>query len=214
MRPLVLFLAACAAASPVAARYDRCDAIAVHADPDEQDVVKAIVVQRCTNDGWPDCAGLDACRAKLNDEQRDKLAGELDRALDALALGKLVAHKAEMCACRTGDRACAERVAKGWHPDREPRGSRELAAETKKCEKRAIHEDMMAAMERFKDAMCACKVGDKDCAQHVQKDMQDFAEDHRDERDLKLTDDEMKRATDLGMEMMKCSQYAMGVKSP
>jgi hypothetical protein len=211
---MFVLVAACAAASPSAARYDRCDAIAVHADPDEQDVVKAIVVQRCTNDGWPDCAGLDACRAKLSDEQRDKLAGELDRALDALALGKLIAHKVEMCACRSGDRACAERVAKAWHPGPEPNGARELIAETKKCEKHAIREDMISAMERFRDAMCACKSGDKECALQVQKDMQQFVEDNPEVRDLKLSDDKMKRATQLSEEMVKCSQYAMGMKSP
>jgi len=214
MKALLVVLAACAAASPSAARFDRCDAIAVHADADEQDVVKAIVVQRCTSDGWPDCAGLDACRAKLSDEQRDKLAGELDRALDAFALGRLIEHKVAMCECHAGDRACAERVAKSWHPSREPRGSRELAAEASKCERKAAREDMMTAFARFKDAMCACKVGDKDCAMRVQKDLEKFAEDNRDLRDYKMSDDEMKRASDLGMELAKCSAAALGAGTP
>lgn len=204
-----MLVAACAAASPVAARYDRCDAIAVHADPDEQEVVKAIVVQRCTADGWPDCAGLDACRAKLNDEQRDKLAGELDRALDAFALGKFVEHRAQMCACRSGDRACVERVAKDWHPSHEPRGARELVADTARCEQHAQREDMIAAFARFKDAMCACKAGDSACAQQVEKDMEKYSEEHRDIANYKMSDDEMKRATVLGEELSKCAQDAM-----
>ncbi len=214
MKALLLLVAACAAASPSAARYDRCDAIAVHADPDEQDIVKAIVVQRCTADGWPDCAGLDACRAKLTDEQRDKLAGELDRALDAFALDKLLDHKAAICACRGGDRACAERVAKTWHPTREPHGAGEIAAEAARCEKRATRDDMMTAFAHFKDAMCACKVGDKDCAMRVQKDMEKFSEDNRDLRDIKLSDEDMKRASELGMELAKCSAAAMGAGTP
>ncbi len=71
--------------------------------------------------------------------------------------------------------------------------------------------DMMGKMAEFKDKMCACKEGDKDCAQKVQKEMQDYAEANKDQKDQKLSEEDQKKATDIGMEMMKCSQKAMGM---
>jgi len=71
--------------------------------------------------------------------------------------------------------------------------------------------DMMGKMVEFKDHMCACKDGDKDCAMKVQKEMADYAEAHKDEKaDQKMSDEDMKKATDIGMEMAKCSAKAMG----
>ena len=46
--------------------------------------------------------------------------------------------------------------------------------------------DMMGKMTEFKDHMCACKDGDKDCAMKVQKEMADYAEAHKDEIDFQI----------------------------
>jgi hypothetical protein len=70
--------------------------------------------------------------------------------------------------------------------------------------------DAMAKMGEFKDHMCACKEGDKDCAMKVQKEMADYAEANKDMKDQKMSDEDMKKATDIGMEMAKCSAKAMG----
>ena len=70
--------------------------------------------------------------------------------------------------------------------------------------------DAMAKMGEFKDHMCACKDGDKDCAMKVQKEMADYAEANKDMKDQKMSDEDMKKATDIGMEMAKCSAKAMG----
>jgi len=70
--------------------------------------------------------------------------------------------------------------------------------------------DAMAKMGEFKDHMCACKEGDKDCAMKVQKEMADYAEANKDMKDQKMSDEDMKKATEIGMEMAKCSSKAMG----
>jgi hypothetical protein len=70
--------------------------------------------------------------------------------------------------------------------------------------------DAMAKMGEFKDHMCACKDGDKDCAMKVQKEMADYAEANKDMKDQKMSDEDMKKATEIGMEMAKCSAKAMG----
>jgi len=70
--------------------------------------------------------------------------------------------------------------------------------------------DAMAKMGEFKDHMCACKEGDKDCAMKVQKEMADYAEANKDMKDQKMSDEDMKKATEIGMEMAKCSAKAMG----
>ena len=70
--------------------------------------------------------------------------------------------------------------------------------------------DAMAKMGEFKDHMCACKDGDKDCAMKVQKEMADYAEANKDMKDQKMSDEDMKKAQDIGMELAKCSAKAMG----
>ena len=70
--------------------------------------------------------------------------------------------------------------------------------------------DAMAKMGEFKDHMCACKEGDKDCAMKVQKEMADYAEANKDMKDQKMSDEDMKKAQDIGMELAKCSAKAMG----
>ncbi len=139
-------------------------------------------------------------------------------------LGKLESFRTEMCACHAGDHACGSKVQRALGdfndahrdarvPYHEIKRIELLTGEIDRCEKRALAEDVMAVMERFKDAMCACTAGDKDCAMRVQKDMQDYAEAHRDDRWDKMTDEDMKRATDLGMAMAKCSATAMGMSN-
>ncbi|MGE5181174.1 MAG: hypothetical protein ACM31C_03890 [Acidobacteriota bacterium] len=76
------------------------------------------------------------------------------------------------------------------------------------CKKKG--DDMMGKMTEFKEKMCACKAGDKDCAMKVQKEMQEYAEGHKGEQG-KMSDEDMKKATDIGMEMAKCSSKAMGM---
>ncbi|MGE5183583.1 MAG: hypothetical protein ACM31C_16035 [Acidobacteriota bacterium] len=136
-------------------------------------------------------------------------------------LGKLESFRAEMCACHAGDQACGSKVQRALGdfndahresrvPYHEVKRIELVAGEIDRCEKRALSEDVMAVMERFRDAMCACTAGDRDCAMRVQKDMQDYAESRNDLRDMKMTDEDMKRATDIGMAMAKCSATAMG----
>jgi hypothetical protein len=73
--------------------------------------------------------------------------------------------------------------------------------------------DMMGKMEEFKNKMCACKDGEKECAQKVQKEAQEWSEANKGaaDKDQKLSDEEQKKATDIGMEMMKCANKAMGM---
>ncbi len=139
-------------------------------------------------------------------------------------LGKLEGFRTEMCACHAGDQACGRKVQRALGdfndahressvPYHEVKRLGLIAGEIERCEKRALEEDVMAVMERFKNAMCACTAGDKACAERVQKDMQDYAEARRDEKWDKMSDEDMKRATDLGMAMAKCASAAMGMNN-
>lgn len=225
MRWLLVVLAACGSGmSPASVRYDRCDGIAVKAAPDEADLVKAVVVQRCTQDAW-DCLPhdeLDACRAKLDDAQKQKLAAELDVVLAGLAVGKLTELERQMCACKPGNKSCASHVKTAWveyervHPPQSgDRHRAELVRSAQKCEAKAMREDPMAAMRRFKDEMCACTVGDSACAQRVSDGMTKWAQEHYKDSDVdKMSDDDMRAATDIGMEMAKCMTQAMSPSTP
>lgn len=234
MKSLLVLVAACGApASPTAARYDRCDGITVHAAADDAEVEKAILVQRCTQDAWSEDAircfsvaatkpVLDGCFAKLPDAGV-KLRAELNLALGGASIAKLVELKAEMCACKPGNTGCAVRVRREWddytaaHKERpvdgpsvgQTRQAASLADETARCERNA-RDDVMAAMELFRDKVCACQAGDKDCAMVVQKEMSTYAETHRDNWNAgKMSDEELKHATDVGMTMAKCMSKAM-----
>lgn len=214
MRVLLLVLAACGSVgSPASARYDRCDAIKVKAAPDEVDAVKAIVVQRCTQDDWAvECKELDDC--KLDDEQRKKLSVELDRVRSGLELAKLAELEAQMCACKS--KACAAHVKTAWidyervHPP--DRAAGERGKEIKKCEARATRENAIAAMTRFKNEMCQC--ADNACAMKVSDEMSKWAIDNQPKSDERMSDEDMKAATELGMEMAKCMAAAMGAGTP
>ncbi len=70
-------------------------------------------------------------------------------------------------------------------------------------------EDALAKLAELRNAMCACKAGDKDCAQKVLKELQDHAEHHKD-----LSDEEMKEATEIAADIARCSSNAMGSDAP
>lgn len=140
---------------------------------------------------------------------------------DVDVLEKLHAFRSQMCGCASNDRACEQKVKRaiddfeGSHGDaRVPYRQIGRVEKVKKdiavCAKRAREGDPMEAIARFKDEMCACGAGDKDCVMRVQKEMTDYAEAHRDMNDIRMTDDEMKRAQDIGMAMAKCVAAAMG----
>lgn len=143
------------------------------------------------------------------------------KADDVDVLDKLHAFRSQMCGCASGDDACERKVKRaiddfeGGHGDaRVPYRQIGRVEKVKKdiavCARRARDGDPMEAMAKFKDHMCACPAGDKDCAMAVQKEMADYAEAHKDMRDVRMTDDDMKRATELGMALGKCAAAAMG----
>lgn len=234
MKYACLVLAACAAQpSPTAARYDRCDGITVHAAADDADVEKAILVQRCTEDEWSEDAircfsvaatkpVFDGCYGKLSDHG-DKLRAELNQSLGGAALAKLVEVKAEMCACKPGSGGCAVRVRRTWddytaaHKDRPIDGPSAaqthqatwIADETAKCERRASALDVMTMMTKFRDQMCACKAGDKNCANAVQQEMTDYSKAHLENFTEHMSDEDMKAATRIGVEMAECMSKAL-----
>lgn len=140
-------------------------------------------------------------------------------------LGKLEGFRAQMCACNAGDKACASKVQRALGdfndahrdstvPYHETKRIVQVGSEIERCEKRALQEDVLAVMARFRDEMCACTAGDNACAQRVSKEMQDYSEQHREVADMKISDEDMKKASDLGMAMAKCMSAAMGAGTP
>jgi hypothetical protein len=80
-------------------------------------------------------------------------------------------------------------------------------------DERARAEDVMATMEGFKDQMCACK--DAKCAERVSDDMTKWSQQAA--RDMKdpprLTDEDTRRASDIGEAMGRCMQAAMSAQT-
>jgi hypothetical protein len=74
----------------------------------------------------------------------------------------------------------------------------------------AAPNSLLADITRFKEKMCACRTGDKDCAQNVLKEMQEYAARKKDLKSQKFTDEERKEAAQLGATMAQCSKAAMG----
>ena len=70
--------------------------------------------------------------------------------------------------------------------------------------------DAMAKMVEIKDHMCACKEGDKDCVAKVQKEMADYTEANKDMKEQKMSDEDLKKGTDVGMAYAKCMQKGLG----
>lgn len=203
----LVFLAACGtAASPASARYDRCEHIAKG-----DDVEKAVLVQRCTDDAW-DCQRddeLEACRSKLDENQRKKLQAELDQVETGLVSGKVAELEKQMCACKPGNKSCATRVRNAWVELERAHHRAELTRAAQKCEAKAMRDDPMEAMSRFKDEMCACI--DAACAQRVSDEMTKWAQEHyKDDAAVKMSEDDMRAATEIGMQMAQCMTKAMG----
>lgn len=72
-------------------------------------------------------------------------------------------------------------------------------------------DDVIGQMQRFMDQMCECPNGDASCAKAVSDRMTTWAEEQarKPETPRKLTDEEMRRATDIGTRMGECMQAAM-----
>jgi hypothetical protein len=156
------------------------------------------------------------------------------------AVSDLEGFRDKMCACKdkSGDRAarkiCADDVEtamKTWDKGMEDKMGKDdkppeklmergdkVQKELRDCKKAIRHdadalegEAAMAKMSEYKDKMCACKSGDKACAEAVQKDMQSYAAAHTDMATMKMSDEDMKKATNIGMELAKCSSKAMAI---
>jgi hypothetical protein len=72
----------------------------------------------------------------------------------------------------------------------------------------------MKAMEDFRDKICACK--DTPCVQGVSDEMAKWSQDmaKNSEEPPRMSEEETKRATEIGEEMGKCMQKAMGTATP
>src|SRR5687768_4811824 len=67
----------------------------------------------------------------------------------------------------------------------------------------------MAKMSEFKDEMCKCK--DAKCAQDVSDKMTKWSsEQAKTTKEVKMSEAETKRAAEIGDQMSKCMQTAMG----
>jgi hypothetical protein len=74
-------------------------------------------------------------------------------------------------------------------------------------------ERALAAMGDFEQKMCACK--DAECAKRVSDEMTSWsqAEAQKQKEPVKMSDEDMKRAVEIGTHMGECMQKAMGVGS-
>ncbi len=80
------------------------------------------------------------------------------------------------------------------------------------CKKKGGAAEAIAKMETFKGQMCACKAGDKACAEKVEKDMKAYGDSMKGkEPDPKsVTEADKKKMGDLMGEYIKCQQAATG----
>ena len=70
----------------------------------------------------------------------------------------------------------------------------------------------MPKMEAFRDEMCACH--DVACVQQVSDEMVKWSQElAKTNKQPKLSDDQTKRATEIGQTMAACMTTAMGVGS-
>ena len=72
-------------------------------------------------------------------------------------------------------------------------------------------DDTMAAMIRFKDAICACK--DANCVKGVSDDMVEYSKVHAG-KEARMTDAQNKLSTQIGTAMSACMTKAMGMATP
>jgi hypothetical protein len=80
------------------------------------------------------------------------------------------------------------------------------------CKKKDNAKEAMAKMEGFKTAMCACKAGDKACAEKVEKDMKTYSDamKGKGDKDAKVSEEDTKKMMATMTEYAKCQQTAMG----
>jgi hypothetical protein len=78
------------------------------------------------------------------------------------------------------------------------------------CKKKNDAKEVIAKVEGFKTAMCACKAGDKACAEKVEKDMKAYMDSMqgKGEKDAKVSADDEKKMTAVMGDYMKCQQAA------
>ena len=69
--------------------------------------------------------------------------------------------------------------------------------------------EAMAAMTEFRNQMCACK--DAKCAEKVSNGMVEYAKAHANDNYDKMTEAQLKRATEIGTAMSECMTKAMGM---
>jgi hypothetical protein len=81
------------------------------------------------------------------------------------------------------------------------------------CKKKDPVKEAMAKMEGYKNDMCKCKAGDKACAEKVEKDMKAYQDSMKGkEPDPKaISDADKKKMMEMGAELVKCTQTAMGM---
>ena len=82
------------------------------------------------------------------------------------------------------------------------------------CKKKGGMAEAMNKMGEFKDKMCACK--DAKCAQSVSDDMTKWGQEQSKAmtEPPKLSDEQVKQATDIGEQMGNCMVKAMGADTP
>jgi hypothetical protein len=140
----------------------------------------------------------------------------------AAAFAKMASFRDQMCACTTS--ACASQVsdemtkwsqAQGTKAlkmtDEDTRRATAIGVEMGKCmQKTSSAKDAIAKMGEFKDKMCACS--DTACAQNVSDEMAKWSQQMAKYPggSPKMTDEETKRATQIGEDMGRCMQKAMG----
>lgn len=81
------------------------------------------------------------------------------------------------------------------------------------CKKKGGVAEAMAKMEGFKNDMCACKDGDKACAEKVANAMKAYGESMKGKEpdEKSVSDADKKKMMDMMGEMGKCQTKAMGM---
>ncbi|HWO18840.1 MAG TPA: hypothetical protein VNO30_08690 [Kofleriaceae bacterium] len=153
------------------------------------------------------------------------------------AFAKMRGFKSDMCRCKAGDGACAEKVEQAMkdyadsmkgtkleqiRPSKaDEREMTELLMAMMKCQEtargmgpdghRPTLQEAMAKMEGFKNDMCSCKVSDKACATKIDQALRDYAESTKGAGlEKQLTPDDEKKVTVMMTELAKCQQVIMG----
>jgi len=134
---------------------------------DRVEILEAIAVWRCAQDKWSgdslDCYNRAASPADLRDCRGKLLADQADK----------FERQARLSGAPTG-------------------------------------EDALAKLAELRNEMCACKAGDKECAQKVEKELGEYALAH----DQHMSEEETKEAADISLSITKCAANATGSDAP